>query len=228
MVLAKLQHCNVAPVLGFAADREGEGQALTYELPSNCTPLSEYLIPEAMEDEEEEEEDVLPLRIRLKVAVGVARGLGYLHANGVVHGNLHPTNILLDRNFSVLLSGYGQQTLSQVKATSSRRPASRTTGTMAKDTFDYGLVLYELLTGRRRRDLVHVAHVAEAMADWAEPWIQDFEAAMSSSEQPAKRMVMRMLDVLAKECVQEDPHCRPSMKDLMVRLQGLQESLTAQ
>ncbi|CAI7924230.1 unnamed protein product, partial [Closterium sp. NIES-54] len=97
---------------------------------------------------------------------------------------------------------------------------------MAKDAFDYGVVLFELLTGRRGA-LVADREGADGLIAWAEPRIEEYELSAACAE-PTKRMVVRMLDVLAKECVQEDPRCRPTMKDLVVRLYSLQESLASQ
>nr|BAF79967.1 receptor-like kinase [Closterium ehrenbergii] len=214
-LLAKLQHTNLAAILGYAAEKED--MQIAYDLPPNCTCLENYLFPEDAEGE------FLPLRVRLKVAVGVAKGLTFLHANSVIHGNLLSRNIMLDKNFTVLLTGYG---LAPLLAKNANRKGFRGLDGMAKDAFDYGVVLFELLTGRRG------AHVAErggadAVTDWAEPFIEEYEASAGCVE-PAKRMVVRMLDVLARECVQDDPRCRPSLKDLVVRLYGLQESLASQ
>ncbi|CAI5461304.1 unnamed protein product [Closterium sp. Yama58-4] len=213
--LAKLQHTNLAAILGYAADKED--MQIAYDLPPNCTCLENYLFPEDAEGE------FLPLRVRLKVAVGIAKGLTFLHSSAVVHGNLLSRNIMLDKNFTVLLTGYGLATM--LSKTSTRKNLKGPDG-MAKDAFDYGVVLFELLTGRRGA-LVADREGADGLIAWAEPRIEEYELSAACTE-PTKRMVVRMLDVLAKECVQEDPRCRPTMKDLVVRLYSLQESLASQ
>ncbi|CAI5932672.1 unnamed protein product [Closterium sp. NIES-64] len=259
--LAKLQHTNLAAILGYAADKEDmqiaydlppnctclenylfpgmlreysplgsdliiydkEDMQIAYDLPPNCTCLENYLFPEDAEGE------FLPLRVRLKVAVGIAKGLTFLvrlkvavgiakgltflHSSAVVHGNLLSRNIMLDKNFTVLLTGYGLATM--LSKTSTRKNLKGPDG-MAKDAFDYGVVLFELLTGRRGA-LVADREGADGLIAWAEPRIEEYELSAACAE-PTKRMVVRMLDVLAKECVQEDPRCRPTMKDLVVRL----------
>ncbi|CAI6011540.1 unnamed protein product [Closterium sp. NIES-65] len=269
--LAKLQHTNLAAILGYAADKEDmqiaydlppnctclenylfpgmlreysplrsdliiydkEDMQIAYDLPPNCTCLENYLFPEDAEGE------FLPLRVRLKVAVGIAKGLTFLvrlkvavgiakgltflHSSAVVHGNLLSRNIMLDKNFTVLLTGYGLATM--LSKTSTRKNLKGPDG-MAKDAFDYGVVLFELLTGRRGA-LVADREGADGLIAWAEPRIEEYELSAACAE-PTKRMVVRMLDVLAKECVQEDPRCRPTMKDLVVRLYSLQESLASQ
>ncbi|CAI7924214.1 unnamed protein product, partial [Closterium sp. NIES-54] len=109
--LAKLQHTNLAAILGYAADKED--MQIAYDLPPNCTCLENYLFPEDGEGE------FLPLRVRLKVAVGIAKGLTFLHSSAVVHGNLLSRNIMLDKNFTVLLTGYGLATM--LSKTSTRK-----------------------------------------------------------------------------------------------------------
>ncbi|CAI5962216.1 unnamed protein product, partial [Closterium sp. NIES-65] len=273
--LAKLQHTNLAAILGYAADKED--MQIAYDLPPNCTCLENYLFPGMLREYSPlrsdliiyDKEDmqiaydlppnctclenylfpgigwrgrVLPLRVRLKVAVGIAKGLTFLHSSAVVHGNLLSRNIMLDKNFTVLLTGYGLATM--LSKTSTRKnlkgpggmakdafenrvartawPRTRPDG-MAKDAFDYGVVLFELLTGRRGA-LVADREGADGLIAWARAAHRGVRA-QRCLRRATKRMVVRMLDVLAKECVQEDPRCRPTMKDLVVRLYSLQESL---
>lgn len=95
---------------------------------------------------------------------------------------------------------------------------------MAQDTFDYGVLLYELITGRghpRRQGTL----TQGALALWAEPSLERLEHSLGGAAEGGQHTVVRMLDVLAKECTQEDPLCRPSLKDLCIRLQGIRDAL---
>ena len=49
----------------------------------------------------------LPLSVRLKIAMGVARGLTYIHEKRFVHGNIKPTNILLTAEMEPIISDLG-------------------------------------------------------------------------------------------------------------------------
>lgn len=40
---------------------------------------------------------------RLRVAIGLSRGLKYLHDNNIIHGNIKPSNILLTHDFKPLV-----------------------------------------------------------------------------------------------------------------------------
>ena len=96
---------------------------------------------------------------------------------------------------------------------------------MAKDALDFGIVLFELLTGRHSGPILD-EEGPDGLVEWAEAYVADFDEGGGPGG-PTKRMVVRMMDVIAQECVQDDPQCRPSMQDLIVRLLGLQETLTS-
>jgi len=49
----------------------------------------------------------LSLEVRLKIAKGVARGLAYLHEKKQVHGNVKPSNILLNSEMEPIISDFG-------------------------------------------------------------------------------------------------------------------------
>ena len=46
-----------------------------------------------------------PLKTRLDMLLGIARGLEYLHRNGIVHRDVKPENVLLGDKWQVRLSG---------------------------------------------------------------------------------------------------------------------------
>lgn len=49
----------------------------------------------------------LPLEVRVKIAKGVARGLAYIHDKKHVHGNIKPSNILLNSDMEPIVSDFG-------------------------------------------------------------------------------------------------------------------------
>lgn len=48
---------------------------------------------------------------RLRIARGTARGLSYLHEKKCVHGNIKPSNILLNADFDALIADFGLERL---------------------------------------------------------------------------------------------------------------------
>lgn len=101
----------------------------------------------------------------MKVAFGAAQGLEYLHDKAnppVIYRDLKPSNILLDENFTPKLSDFGLAKLGPVgdKVHVSSRvmgtygycaPEYARTGhlTLKSDIYSFGVVLLELITGRR-------------------------------------------------------------------------------
>jgi serine/threonine protein kinase len=104
----------------------------------------------------------------MKIAVGAAKGIEYLHevANPpVIYRDLKASNILLDKDFNSKLSDFGLAKLGPVGDQShvSTRvmgtygycaPEYAMTGKLTKmsDIYSFGVVLLELITGRRAID----------------------------------------------------------------------------
>ncbi|GMH01506.1 hypothetical protein Nepgr_003345 [Nepenthes gracilis] len=116
---------------------------------------------------------------RLKIAKGTARGLAYLHEcspRKFIHGDIKPSNILLDNEFQPHISDFGLNKLMNItgcnpssssgfmggalpytnsvhpeRSNSYRAPEARIPGsrpTQKWDVYSFGVVLLELLTGK--------------------------------------------------------------------------------
>ncbi|TYI49277.1 hypothetical protein E1A91_D12G023600v1 [Gossypium mustelinum] len=101
-MIAKLRHPNLVKIRGFYwGDTE---KLVIYDYVSNgslaCTTT-------AYRRSGSSSVSHLPLEARLKIARGVARGLAYIHEKKQVHGNIKPTNILLDSNMEPIISDLG-------------------------------------------------------------------------------------------------------------------------
>ncbi|KAL6127807.1 hypothetical protein ACLB2K_071168 [Fragaria x ananassa] len=92
---------HVISVLGFSSDRKRRRMLLVYEFMGNGN-LQDALLrqkcPELME-----------WKKRFSIMVDIAKGLSYLHGLDppVVHGDVKPSNVLLDRCFNVKIADFG-------------------------------------------------------------------------------------------------------------------------
>jgi len=117
----------------------------------------------------ESNQEPLSWNTRMKIAVGAARGIEYLHSTAnppVIYRDLKSANILLDKEFSPKLSDFGLAKLGPVgdRTHVSTRvmgtygycaPEYAMSGklTVKSDIYCFGVVLLELITGRKAIDL---------------------------------------------------------------------------
>jgi serine/threonine protein kinase len=98
-----------------------------------------------------------------KIITGIALGMRFVHSRGVIHHNLCPDNILLDWDWTVRIADFGWSTSPEVPLPiSSDTPRHYPfidppycapecydgTFTGASDVFSFGLIFFEILTGR--------------------------------------------------------------------------------
>lgn len=110
-------------------------------------------------------QEVLDLSTRMKIALGSAKGLAYLHNEAnptVIYRDMKTANILLDQDFQPKLSDFGLAKLGPNEGMSHVTtrvmgtlgycaPEYAATGklTLSSDIYSFGVVLLELITGRK-------------------------------------------------------------------------------
>ncbi|WRX18355.1 Protein kinase domain - like 10 [Theobroma cacao] len=120
---SKLDSSLVVSVLGFSYDRKRRRMLLVYELMPNGN-LQDALLhrkcPELMDWKQ-----------RFLIAVDIAKGLEYLHGLDppVIHGDIKPSNILLDQYFSAKIADFG---LARVKSEESKVEIGEDCGSVAE------------------------------------------------------------------------------------------------
>ncbi|KAI4370822.1 hypothetical protein MLD38_019129 [Melastoma candidum] len=166
-VLLQLRHENVVKILGYCIDREEEG-ALIFEYVSNGT-IEDKLHPERSSCENRRRHcssKILSWKNRVKITFQLAQAIEYLHRNSIVHGDIKPSNVLLDADLNCKLCDFGsakkmgmpnRSSMSNCKNRNNRimgspgyaDPDYVRTGMASEknDVYGFGMVLLELVTG---------------------------------------------------------------------------------
>lgn len=172
---------------------------------------------------------------RLKIALGIARGMAYLHAElaavDVPHGNLKSSNILFADNFEPLIADHGLVPLVGVEQASQLMFAYRTPeGTEHRlvspksDVFCLGFVILELLTGKFPSQYAHdttggtdvVQRAASAIVEKREADVLDGDIAAPDTTQGMVRLLR-----VAAACVDANPEERPEMLEVAELIQEI-------
>uniref|UniRef100_A0A2N9ET58 non-specific serine/threonine protein kinase n=1 Tax=Fagus sylvatica TaxID=28930 RepID=A0A2N9ET58_FAGSY len=101
-IASSLSSPHVLSLLGFSSDRRGRKLILVYEYMPNRSLQDALLDKKCIE--------LMEWRKRFDIVVDVAKGLAYLHhlcAPPVVHGDIKPSNILLDADFKAKIGDFG-------------------------------------------------------------------------------------------------------------------------
>ncbi|CAI5493915.1 unnamed protein product [Closterium sp. Naga37s-1] len=183
----------------------------------------------------------LPWAVRMKVALHAAQGLAYLHEEAdrqIIYRDFKASNILLDEDFNAKLSDFGlakdgpegSQTHVSTRVMGTygyAAPEYMMTGhlTAKSDVYSFGVVLLEMISGRRAME-PEFPRRQQNIVEWARPFLVD----------PTKMLLLvdprvggeysvkgaQRAAVLARKCLNKDPHARPLMSEAVRVLSSIQ------
>ncbi|KAF7153587.1 hypothetical protein RHSIM_Rhsim01G0187900 [Rhododendron simsii] len=125
LVIGKTHHKNLVRLVGFCD--QGEHRMLVYEFMSNGT-LASFLFRETKPSWNQ----------RSEIALGIARGLLYLHedcSTQIIHCNIKPQNIVLDEYYSARISDFGLAKLLMINQSQKTTGIRGTKGYVAPEWF---------------------------------------------------------------------------------------------
>lgn len=220
MILQKVNHTNLVKLIGVSSGYDGN-HFLVYEYAENGS-LYNWLFSEFSTSSSSGV--FLTWSQRLSIAVDVAMGLQYMHEHTqprIVHRDITSSNILLNSNFKAKIANFS---------------AARTTKDpmiTKVDVFAYGVVLLELLTGKKSlsysengevnmswKDIREIFDIEEKRDERLRRWID-----------PLLGRFFNVVEVLslasiAVNCTKEQPLSRPTMGEVVLSLSLLTQHST--
>lgn len=150
LVIARLNHPNIVHVI----DRGNTGGRYYFVMDFiDGTSLREII-----------DSQQIDLRTKLEMIVQVCKALDYAHKNGVIHRDIKPTNVLVDKEGNALVADFGIAQIigaADTEVTSSdvilgtlaymspEQKVSSTNVDQTTDIYAVGVMLYEILVGKK-------------------------------------------------------------------------------
>ncbi|KAJ4714431.1 Receptor-like kinase [Melia azedarach] len=169
-IISRVHHRHLVSLVGYCI--AGGQRMLVYEFVSN-KELDYHLHGEGR--------PVMDFLTRIRIALGSAKGLAYLHEDchpRIIHRDIKAANILIDDNFEAMVADFG---LAKLSSDTNTHVSTRVMGTFGylapeyassgklsekSDVFSYGVMLLELITGRKPVDMTMME---DSLVDWARP-----------------------------------------------------------
>ncbi|XAR67715.1 Non-specific serine/threonine protein kinase [Bertholletia excelsa] len=228
-IISRVHHKHLVSLVGYCIS--GTQRLLVYEFVPNNT-LEFHLHGKG--------KPPLSWPTRMRIALGSAKGLAYLHEDchpKIIHRDIKAANILLDHNFEAKVADFG---LARLNLDTDTHVSTRIMGTFGylapeyaltgkltdkSDVFSFGVMLLELITGRRPIDKVQF--VDDNIVDWARPLLSqalednNFDAlADPRLQKDYDSTEMTRMVACAAVCVRHLARRRPKMSQIVRALEG--------
>ncbi|XP_058004940.1 proline-rich receptor-like protein kinase PERK15 [Hevea brasiliensis] len=222
-VVSKVSHKNLVKLVGYCID--GANRLLVLKYFPNKSLKSKL-----------HGKEILNWEKRMNIAKGSARGLEYLHEHHkpkIIHLDIKPDNILLDDEFEPKVADFGLALFFSDAATHISKstiagtqiyadPATTQSGKYSdkSDVYSFGVTLLELITGRQPIDK------GSDIVNWANSHIEnalsgEYENFVDSKLKTFDLEEMHRMIFCAEVCVNRPPQSRPSMKKILLALEGI-------
>lgn len=229
--LGKVKHRNVTVLRGYYAGPP-DLRLLVHDYMPNGN------LATLLQEASHQDGHMLNWPMRHLIALGIARGLSFLHSLALVHGDVKPQNVLFDADFEAHLSEFGLEKVVSIATTGEASSSSTPVGSLGYvapeaaltgeatregDVYSFGIVVLEILTGKKAvmfnqdEDIVkwvkrqlQTGQVTELL----DPGLVELDPESSEWEEFLLGIKVGLL------CTAPDPLDRPSMADVVFMLEG--------
>ncbi|KAJ0262266.1 Glycerophosphodiester phosphodiesterase domain-containing protein [Hirschfeldia incana] len=235
--ISQTSHQNIVSLLGFCS--EGSKRAIIYEFLGNGS-LDKFISGNTTMN--------LDWTALYQIALGVARGLEYLHhgcKTRIVHFDIKPQNVLLDDNFFPKVSDFGLAKLCEKKESAlslldtrgtvgyiAPEMISRVYGSVSykSDVYSYGMLVLEMI-GARNKERAQQDSATNTSSIYFPEWVyRDIE--LGKSRMLIENEISNEEHELAKKmtlvglwCIQSSPLDRPPMNRVVEMMEGSLDAL---
>ncbi|WVZ72164.1 hypothetical protein U9M48_020669 [Paspalum notatum var. saurae] len=223
MSIGRTSHVNIVNLFGFCL--ESSKRALIYEYMPNGS-LDQYIFSE-------NPKETLWWQKLYTVAIGIARGLEYLHHScntRIVHFDIKPQNILLDQDFCPKIADFGLTKLCHTKeikfsVTGARGTIgfiapgvhSRTFGAVSakSDVYSYGMMLLEMVGGRKNVKSMVQKSSEKYFPDWIHDHFAQHDGLKVCEVTSEVEEIARKMTLIGLWCIQILPMHRPTITHVL-------------
>ncbi|KAG4167252.1 hypothetical protein ERO13_A13G184166v2 [Gossypium hirsutum] len=236
--LGRIKHPNLVPLIGYCL--AGDQRIAIYDHMENGN--LQDLLHDTREEDSEGLSTLTTWTFRHKIALGIARALAFLHhgcSPPLVHKDVKASSVYLDLNLEPRLSDFGLAKLFGTSLEddeiSGRSPAyvppefsqleSDDTPTPKSDVYCFGVVLFELITGKKQIRDDYPEEQEANLVSWVRGLVRKNQG--SKAIDPKIRdtgAVYQMEEALkiAYLCTAELPTKRPSMQQIVGLLKDIE------
>lgn len=226
--LGVVEHPNLVKLVGFCMEDGGRGiqRLLVYEYMPNKS-LEHHLFNKNLPTP-------LSWKLRLQIMLGAAQGLFYLHhgcQRQVIYRDFKSSNVLLDQEFRPKLSDFGlaregpvgehtHVSTAVVGTVGYAAPEYVETGhlTYKSDIYSFGVVLYEILTGRRTMERNRPPS-EQKLLEWVKLYPAETRSFVMIMDPKIRNQYplnsARRIAKLADSCLNKIAKDRPSMDEVV-------------